>query len=49
MTVHTFIVEGNEVVCMPDIHKIVQNIHGNSIQVNYYFNKLKVLFVTAYT
>ncbi|XP_066921895.1 uncharacterized protein [Clytia hemisphaerica] len=42
MTVHIFIVEGNEVVCMPDIHKIVQNIHGNSIQVNYYFNKLKV-------
>ena len=42
MTVHIFIVESNEVVCMPDIHKIVQNIHGNSIQVNYYFNKLKV-------
>ena len=42
MKVHVFIVEGQEVVCMPDIHKIVQNIHGNSIQVNYYFNKLKV-------
>ena len=42
MTVHVFVVENQEVVCMPDIHKIVQNIHGNSIQVNYYFNKLKV-------
>ena len=42
LTVHVFIVESQEVVCMPDIHKIVQNIHGNSIQVNYYFNKLKV-------
>jgi len=42
MTVHIFVVESHEVVCMPDIHKIVQNIHGNSIQVNYYFNKLKV-------
>lgn len=42
MTVHVFIVDNKEVVCMPDIHKIVQSIHGNSIQVNYYFNKLKV-------
>lgn len=42
MMVHVFVVENQEVVCMPDIHKIVQSIHGNSIQVNYYFNKLKV-------
>ena len=42
MTVNVFIVENQEVVCMPDIHKLVQNIHGNSVQVNYYFNKLKV-------
>ncbi|XP_065671214.1 uncharacterized protein LOC101240632 isoform X4 [Hydra vulgaris] len=42
MVVHVFMVENEEVVCMPDIHKIVQSIHGNSIQVNYYFNKLKV-------
>ena len=41
-TVNVFVVEGEEVVCMPDIHKIVQSIHGNSIQVNYYFNKLRV-------
>ncbi|XP_057301287.1 uncharacterized protein LOC130635816 [Hydractinia symbiolongicarpus] len=42
MTVHVFIVDKHEVVCMPDIHKIAQSIHGNSIQVNYYFNKLRV-------
>jgi len=40
--VSVFLVEGNEVVCMPDIHKIVQSVHGSSIQVNYYLNKLHV-------
>ncbi len=40
--VHIFIVENNEVVCMPDIHKVVQAVHGSSIQVNYYLNKLHV-------
>ena len=40
--VSVFLVEGKEVVCMPDIHKIVQSVHGSSIQVNYYLNKLHV-------
>eukprot|EP00794_Sanderia_malayensis_P009486 gene9486-10476_t len=40
--VHLFIVDNKEVVCMPDIHKIVQAVHGSSIQVNYYLNKLHV-------
>ena len=42
LQVHPFIVEGKEVVCMPDVHRIVQSAHGNSIQVNYYLNKLHV-------
>ena len=41
-TVSVFLVEGNEVVCMPDIHRMVQSVHGSSIQVNYYLNKLHV-------
>ncbi|XP_065059720.1 uncharacterized protein LOC135687153 [Rhopilema esculentum] len=40
--VSVFLVEGKEVVCMPDIHRIVQSVHGSSIQVNYYLNKLHV-------
>ncbi|KAK3728971.1 hypothetical protein QZH41_000476 [Actinostola sp. cb2023] len=38
----TYLIDGSEVVCIPDIHKIVIHLYGQSVQVGYYLQRLQI-------
>ncbi|XP_032225974.2 uncharacterized protein LOC116608993 [Nematostella vectensis] len=40
--IRTYVIEGQEVVCIPDIHKIVIHLYGQSVQVGYYLQRLQI-------
>ncbi|XP_031553495.1 uncharacterized protein LOC116290569 [Actinia tenebrosa] len=41
-SIRTYQIDGNEVVCIPDIHKIVIHLYGQSVQVGYYLQRLQI-------
>ncbi|XP_068693176.1 ski oncogene-like isoform X2 [Montipora foliosa] len=41
-TIRTCLVNGEEVVCIPDLHKTVIDLFGQSVQVGNYMNRLKI-------
>ena len=42
-TVRTFQINGEIVVCIPDIHKAIISLYGQSVQVGYYMNRLNII------
>lgn len=41
-SIRTYQIDGHEVVCIPDIHKIVIHLYGQSVQVGYYLQRLQI-------
>lgn len=43
LTVRTFQINGEVVVCIPDIHKAIISLYGQSVQVGYYMHRLNIV------
>lgn len=42
VTVRTFLTDGQVVVCIPDVHKLVIQLYSQSVQVGYYMQRLDI-------
>ena len=43
LIIRTFQINGTTVVCIPDIHKAIISLYGQSVQVGYYMNRLNII------